>query len=187
MPIASTDLLYKYSVVSGSAGNTVAAGAAGSYLGKYISTTQIVDATLDNLFPDITGDENAASNVDYQCIFIHNNHATLTLQNAVVWLAAIVAGGANNALSVDPTAASAVGSASVQALTIANKNTAPVSTGVSPAALVFTSPTTKSAGLAMGNIGPGQVRGIWVQRSATNSAAQNNDGCTIRVEGDTAA
>lgn len=180
MPIASTDLLYKYSVVSGTAGNTVAAGAAGSYLGKYVSTTQIVDATLDNLFPDITGDENAASNVDYQCIFIHNNHATLTLQNAVVWLAAIVAGGANNGISVDSTAASAVGSASPQALTIANKNTA-------PAGLTFSTPTTKSAGLAVGNIGPGQVRAIWVQRSATNSAAQNSDGCTIRVEGDTAA
>lgn len=41
----------------------------------------------------VTGDENAASDVEYRCIFVHNNHATLTLQGVVVWLSAEVAGG----------------------------------------------------------------------------------------------
>jgi hypothetical protein len=181
MPIASSDILYKWSTTAGAAGNSTAAGAAGTSLGKYIATTQIVDATLNNLFPDITGDENAASNVDYQCIFVHNNHATLTLQNAVAWLSAEVAGGATVALATDNIAASAVGSASAQAAQIANKNTAP--TGVS----AFSAPTTKATGLSLGSIGPGQVKAIWVRRTATNSAAQNNDGATLRVEGDTAA
>lgn len=180
MPIASTDILFKFSTTAGAAGNTTASGGAGTSLGKYISTTLITDATLDNLFPDITGDENAASNVDYQAMFVHNNHATLTLQNAFAWLAAEVAGGANTAIGVDATAASAVGSSTAQAVTIANKNTAPA--GVS-----FASPTAKASGVSLGSIGPGQVRAIWVRRSAANSAALNNDGVTIRVEGDTAA
>lgn len=180
MPIASTDILFKFSTTAGAAGNTTAGGGAGTSLGKYVSTTQIVDATLDNLFPDITGDENAASNVDYQAIFVHNAHATLTLQNAVAWLSAEVAGGATTAVGVDTTAASAVGSATAQALTIANKNTA-------PAAVAFSAPTTKAAGVALGSIGPGQVKAIWVRRTAANTAALNNDGVTIRVEGDTAA
>lgn len=179
MPIASTDILYKWSVGTGP-GNSTGAGAAGTSLGGFIATTQITDATLDNLFPDVTGDENAADNVDYQCFFVHNNHATLTLQNAVVWQSAEVAGGVNCAIGLDPTAISALASASAQAETIANKNTA-------PAGVTFASPTTKAAGLAIGNLGPGQVKAIWVRRTATNSAALNNDGVTVRVEGDTAA
>lgn len=181
MPIASTDLIYKQSVTGGAAGNSLVGGVPGTNLGKYIATTAVVDATIDNLFPDVTGDENAASNVDYQCLFVHNNHATLTLQNAVVWLYSEIAGGANTAIATDNIGVTALASATAQATTIATKDTAPV--GVS----AFSSPTTKATGLPLGNIGPGQVAAIWVRRTATNSAALNNDGVTLRVEGDTAA
>lgn len=183
MAIASSDILYKGSTTAGAAGNTTAQTVAGSNLGKYISTTTVTDAAANNLFPDLTGDENAASNIDYQCLFVWNNHATLTLQNAVLWCSAEVAGGTNTSIGLDTTAASAVGSASAQALTIANKNTA-------PAGVTFTLATTassKGAGLSIGNLAPGTVKAIWVKRTATNSAALNNDGVTLRVEGDTAA
>jgi len=179
VPIASSDIKYKYSVTSGSAGNSTA-GTAGGSLGKYVSTTEITTATLHNLFDVISGDENAASEAEYRCIFIHNSHATLTLQNAVVWMVSEVAGGANAAISVDTTAASAVGSASAQAKEVADENTA-------PSTQTFSSPTTKGAGLSIGNLAAGQVRAVWVRRTATNSAALNNDGVTLRVEGDTAA
>lgn len=180
MPIASTDILFKLSAPGASAGNAIAAGAAGTSLGKYVSTTVVVDATMDNVFPDVTGDENAASNVDYQCLFIHNNHATLTLQNAVMWLASEVSGGVNMALGADTVAPSAVGSSTAQALLIANKNTAPAGVG-------FSAPTTKAAGISLGSIGPGQVKALWLRRTATNSVAVNTDGLAVRVEGDTAA
>jgi hypothetical protein len=182
MPIASTDLIFKLSVATGPGNSTAAVtpADAGS-LGGFISTTPITDATLDNLFPDVTGDENAADNVDYKCIFIHNSNATLTLQRAVAWLAAEVAGGANTAIAVDNIGATSVSSSTAQAASIPNKNTAP--TGVGP----FSSPSTKATGISLGDIPPGEVVAIWVQRTATNSAAQNNDGVTIRVEGDTAA
>lgn len=180
MPIVTSDLVVRLSTSAGSAGNTLA-GSPSSSFGKYISTTALVDNTLDNLFPDITGDENAASNIDYQALFLYNSHASLTLQNAVVWVSAEVAGGANSAIATDNIAASAVGSSSAQAAVIANKNTAP--TGVS----AFSTPTTKATGLSVGSLAPGQVKAIWIRRTATNSAAQNNDGLTVRFEGDTAA
>lgn len=179
MPIVTADILYKFSVQTGSAGNSTAGTAAGS-LGKYISTTQITDATLGNLFDDITGDENAASEAEYRCLFIHNSHATLTLQAPVVWLSAEVSGGANTAISVDTTAASALGASAAQAKEVTDENTAPTSQ-------TFTSPTTKATGLALADLTPGQVRGVWVRRTATNSAALSNDGATLRVEGDTLA
>jgi hypothetical protein len=182
MPIAASDLLYKLSIKTGTAGNQSAQPDPNQSLGKYISTTELATANggLNNLFDDVSGDENAASDVEYRLIFIHNAHATLTLQNAVVWLQSEVAGGANIAISVDTTAASAVGSASAQAKEVADESTAPTSQ-------TFSSPTTKATGLALGNIGPGQVRGIWIRRTATNSAALNNDGVVLRIEGDTAA
>lgn len=180
MAIVATDVLIKGSTTAGSAGDSLAQAVAGSNLGKYMATTQVADATLNNAFPDLTGDENLASQVDYQCIFVHNNHATLTYQNVVVWLSAEVAGGVTCAIGLDTTAASAHGGASAQALTIANKNTA-------PAGVTFSAPTTKATGLSIGNLTAGQVKAVWVRRTAANSAALNNDGVTLSFSGDTAA
>lgn len=179
MPIVEADIKLKLSVKTGSAGDTTAQADPDESLGKYVSTTELVDATLNNLFDDVTGGENAASEAEYRCIFVHNTHATLTLQSAVVWLSAEVAGGAAAAISVDTTAASDADSSSAQAKEVVDENTA-------PATQTFSSPTTKGAGLALGSLAPDEVRAIWVRRTAANSAALNNDGVTIRVEGDTA-
>lgn len=178
MAITAADILFKYSVTA-AAGDTTA-GAAATSLGDQISTTQITDATLGNLFDDVSGDENAASDVEYRCYFVHNNHATLTWQNVVVWLSAEVAGGASAAISVDTTGITAKGSASAQAKSVVDEQTA-------PASQTFSSPTTKGTGLSIGSIPPGSVAAIWVRRTAANTAAVNNDGVTIRCEGDTAA
>ena len=180
MAITATDILFKFSVVA-AAGNTTA-GSAATSLGDQISTTQITDATLNNLFDDVSGDENAASDVEYRCIFVHNAHATLTWQSVVVWLSAEVAAGANAAIAIDDLAASAIGAAVAQADEIANENTAP-GAGVG----AFSSPTTKATGLSLGNIAAGYCRAVWVKRSAANTAALDNDGVTVRCEGDTAA
>jgi hypothetical protein len=180
MPIISTDLLYKFSVKTGYAGNSTAGTAAGS-LGKYISTTQIADNTLNNLFDDVTGDENAASDVEYRCIFIHNAHDSLTLQNAVVWLQSEVSGGASIAIAIDNIEASLIDSESDQADEIADENTAP-----GPGVGSFSSPTSKSSALSLGDIAAGQCRAIWIRRTAANTSPKNNDGVTLRVEGDTA-
>ena len=181
MSIVPADLLFKLSVKTGAAGNATAGTPAGS-LGKYISTTPITNATLNNLFDDISGDENAASDVEYRCIFIHNAHATLTLRSAVAWLSAEVAGGASAAIAIDDIAASAIEASAAQADEIADESTAP-GAGVG----AFSSPTTKGTGLALGDIAAGYCRAIWIKRTAANSAALNNDGVTIRIEGDTAA
>lgn len=173
MPVADTDILLKYSVTTGTDGNADAGTAAGS-LGKHISTTQITTAVANNLFDDVTGVENAASDVEYRCLFIHNAHATITAENVVVYLSAEVAGGTVIAIGVDTTAASVIASASDQAVTVANENTA-------PAGASFTAPTTQATGIAVGNLTAGQCRAIWVRRTAANTAAVDNDGATLRI------
>lgn len=178
MAITATDILFKFSVAA-AAGDTTA-GSAATSLGDQISTTAITDATLHNLFDVISGDENAASEAEYRGIFVHNNHGTLAWENVVVWLSAEVGGGAVAAISVDTTGISPKGQASFQMKTIVDENTA-------PATQSFTAPTTKGTGLAIGTIAAGSVCGIWVRRTAANTDAVDNDGVTIRCEGDTAA
>lgn len=175
MAIVNTDILLKLSTTAGAAGNSNTSTPNAS-LGKYISTTQLVDNTPLNLFDNISGAENAAATVDYRCLFIHNNHATLSWTTVVLWLLSEVAGGASIAIGVDPTAASAIGAAGAQALTIANETTA-------PAGVAFSSPVTFGTGLAVGDIAPGQCKAIWIRRTAAVSAALTNDGVTLRLQG----
>lgn len=180
MAIAPSDIVFRYSTTSGAAGDATAGTAAGS-LGKYVSTTAWAGGVANDLFDDISGAENAASTVDYRCVFVLNNHATLTLLNATVYLSAEVAGGASVALAVDNIGPVAKGSASAQAAQIANETTAPTGT------TAFSSPTTAAGGITLGSLAPGQVRAVWVRRTAANSAALDADGVTIAVTGDTAA
>lgn len=179
MPISSSDIQLLHSVVSGSAGFSTAGTPSGS-LGKYASTTQVA-AGANGLFDNINGTENAAGTQDYRCIFVLNNHATLTATNVTVFLAAEVAGGANVAIALDNIGASAKGSASAQAAQIANETTAPSGVGA------FSSPTSDATGLAIGSLAPGQVKAVWVRRTATNSAPVDADGVTLAVFFDTAA
>lgn len=178
MAIVAGDLLIKLSVKTGSAGNTTAGTPAGS-LGKYISTTAVSGTALNNIFDDVTGQENFDSDTEFRCIFVHNNHGSLTLQNAVVYISSQVSGGALAAIAVDSVASSAVGSSSAQALEVVDENTA-------PAAISFSAPTTRSTGLSLGNIAAGSVKAFWIRRTASNSAALSNDGAVFVVSGDTA-
>lgn len=177
--ITPAEIVWRYSVKTGSAGNSVAGTAAGS-LGTWISTTAWAGGVANDLFDDVTGAENAASTVDYRCVFVYNSNAANVLQNAVVYLSAEVGGGANIAIAVDSTAASALAAGTAQALTAATE-TAP---GTPITSLAYSSPTTIATGLALGNIGIGQVRAVWVRRTATNSAAQSADGVTLACTGD---
>ena len=175
MPIVPSDIQKRYSVAA-AAGDTTA-GSAATSLGDQISTTQITDDSFGNIFPDVTGDEALAGVVKYRCIFALNNHSTLTLQNATAAISSQISGGSVVAIGVDPTAVSAKGSASAQALTIASENVAPagVTFGAGP--------------ITLGSIGPGQVKGIWVrQTTAANTTPPGVDGTdnfVLDITGDT--
>lgn len=179
MPISASDMQIMYSTTAGSAGDSTAGTASGS-LGKYVSTTPVA-AGANGLFDNISGAENAASTVDYRCVFVKNNHASLTASSVTIYMSAEVAGGANVAIALDNIATSAKGSASAQAAQIASETTTPTGVGS------FSSPTTDGAGLAIGSLAPGQVKAVWVRRTATNSGPVDADGVTLSVSFDTPA
>lgn len=172
MPIASGDILYRLSVAA-AAGDTTA-GTPATSLGDQISTTTITTATLNNIFDDVSGAEAAAGDVEYRCIFVLNNHATLTLTGAQTSIQSQTAGGGTIDIGLDTTAISAKGSASAQALTVANESTAPA--GVTFAATPIT----------LGDLAPGQVKAVWLRRTVTAGAgALNPDGVVLNTTGDT--
>jgi hypothetical protein len=186
--IVSSDILFKLSAPGASAGNTVAATSGNSW-GNYISTTQLSATPLDNLFPDITGAQNAADQVDYACVFIHNNTTSgNSMLNTVAWLplSLFVSGGANVAIAADTFAASAIGTSSQQAVKITASTNAPVGVSgwVSPTNTAPSYPSYTN-GIQLGTIAPGFCIAVWLRRTATNSAPVNNDGCTIEIDFDT--
>jgi hypothetical protein len=184
MPILSTDIQYLLAAPGASSGYSSTSTVYNS-LGKYVSTTQISSTPLNNLWPDLTGAQNAADQVDYQCVFILNNTTSGdTCLNGTVWLptSGYVTGGATFAVGVDPAGASAKGASSVQAATIANATTAPG--GVT----VWAAPSsTSSGGLSVASLPPGDVLAVWIRRTATNSGPVNNDGFVLEFDFDTMA
>ena len=169
MPIASGDIDFH---LSGGAGNTDV----NASLGGARATQQIVDATVQNLFDNVTGQESADGDIEYRGFYVRNAHGTLTLENARIWIQTLTPSADSE---VDIALADEGLNGTME--TIANETAAPVGP-------TFTRPVTKGTGLNLGNIPFGQHFGIWIRRTITaGAAAFNNDGPTIRVEGDTQA
>lgn len=167
-------------IVAGDIDFHLSGGAANSdvnaSLGGAISTTQIVDATAHNLFDIIGSAEASAGDTEYRCFYVKNNHGSLTLQNAVIWLSTD-SSGADTDIAIALAGEGVNGTAE----TVANESTAPVGE-------TFTTPTTEGGALSIGNIPAGQHQAIWVRRTV-NAAASAATGlsATFTVKGDTAA
>lgn len=169
MPIASSDIKF---YLSGGAANSDPNAA----LGGAISSTEITDASVANLFDNVSSAESSAGDTEYRCLYMKNTHATLALQSAKVYIQ-------TNTPSADTSAEIGLGSSAVNGTesTVANESTAPGSVTFSTAAGVGNA-------LSIGNIPAGQHKAIWVKRIVgAGAAAYNADSVIIRVEGDTAA
>lgn len=168
MPIAPTDIEFR---LSGGGSNTDP----NASLGGAKSSTEI-GTGLHNLFDIVGSAESAAGDTEYRCFYVHNAHATLDLENAVIFIQ-------SNTPSADTSVEIAVGSSAVNGTeqTVANESTAP--TGVT-----FSSAANLGAALALGTIPAGEHRAVWVKRIVSaDAAAYNDDQVTLRVQGDTAA
>lgn len=169
MPIASGDIDFH---LSGGGSNTDPNAA----LGGAISSTQITDATVANLFDNVSSAESSAGDTEYRCLYVKNNHGSLTLQSAKVYIQ-------TNTPSSDTSVEIALGTSSVNGTeqTIANESTAPSGTS-------FSSAAGSGNALSIGDIPAGQHKAVWVKRIVGSSAAAYNaDSVIIKVEGDTAA
>lgn len=138
--------------------------------GRWASTTQLNQTvTLDNLFPDLAGPQNAAQQVDYQCLFVFNTDETDTMTNVVAWLpqSGLLTEAVDWAVGADTTAASpATATGAAQAGYITSPTLAPstVSAWKSPSASI-------AGGAPLPSIEPGQVAALWIRRTAIGYSA----------------
>jgi hypothetical protein len=165
MPIVSTDIKSYY---SGGCSNTDPAAS----IGGARSTTEVNWAAL---FDTVSSAEGAAGDVEYRCVYFFNDHPTLTLEAAKVWIQA-------NTPSADTTIdiGLAAAGASATETAVANESTA-------PAGVTFLAAANEGTALSLGNLAPDAYHGVWVRRTVTAGAAAASDTFTVRVKGDTAA
>lgn len=161
MAIVSTDIQYR---LSGGASNSNPAIS----LGGVKSST-----AASNYFDDVSSAEASAGDTEYRCVYVHNNHGTLSLIGAKVFIQ-------TNTPSSDTDVAIGLGSSAINGTeqTVADESTAP--TGVS-----FSAPTTFAGGLAIGDLAAGAHKAVWVRRTVNAGAAAYADSFTLRVQGDT--
>ena len=161
MAIISTDIKYR---LSGGASNSDPSLS----LGGVKSST-----AASNYFDDVSSAEASAGDTEYRCVYVHNNHGSLTLIGAKVWIQA-------NTPSGNTDVAIGLGTSAVNGTeqTVADESTAP--SGVS-----FSQPTTFAGGLSIGDIPTGQHKAVWVRRVVNAAAAAYADSFTLRVQGDT--
>lgn len=172
MPIVTGDIVFR---LSGGASNTDPSAALGG--AKSTVAGGIINKTaLNNIFDDTSGDEGAAGDVEYRCIYIENAHGTLTWGAIKAWIETQSASPSSAfALGLDP---AGVGGT---ATTVADEDTA-------PAGVTFSSPADKASGITVPDLAAGADIPLWLRKTITaGAAAANSDGPGYRIQGDTGA
>lgn len=164
MAILTTDILYR---LSGGASNAVQAASLGGAKSSNAASAAIFDA--------VSAGESSAGDIEFRCIYVHNAHASLSLDNAVLWIPA-------NTPSTSTVVEAGLGTSAINGTeqTVADETAA-------PSGVTFAAVATKGAGVSLGNIPAGQHRAVWLRRTVNAAAAAASDTFTVRVEGDTAA
>jgi len=166
MAVLNTDIKF---YLSGGAANSNPALS----LGGIISSVEVNPATL---WDNISSAEAAAGDTEYRCIYVKNTSVADTLLAAAAWVS-------SNTPSASTTLDIGLGFAAVN-----STETAVGGEGTAPSGPTFSAPSTKAAGLVIGDMAAGAYKALWLRRTVTaGAAAYNNDGATINVGGDTGA
>lgn len=177
MPVVTGDLELRLSIPGGGPGDSDPQPDPDDSLGEFMSTTVLVDNVANNLMRDMTGAEGQAGVTLYRCLFVVNTNVADTWGSVALWVSSQESGGAEVAIGLDPAGAVAMDSASDQAATIADEETAP--TGVT-----FSTPTTQETGLALGDIGPEECYAFWFRWTlAADSPAKAADDVVFALSG----
>lgn len=177
--IQTSDIIFRLSEPT-SPGNANAQGTLTASYGGYLATTA-PSSTTNLLFPGTT----TINETTYRCVFVENNTASGNTYTGggVYLIGGYHSAGGTVSIGVDPTAASPIGSATAQAVTSATSGT------VAPSGVTFSSPTTASTALALGDIPPGYCKAIWIRRTTpgTLPSPQFTETINLGISGSSAA
>jgi hypothetical protein len=127
-------------------------------LGGVISSTLFTDATLQNLFANVSPAEALAGSVKYRALSFKNTSAFIAY-SSVTYIS-------QETTSADTTVAIAYDSTGTQS--IVNEDAAPIG-------LSFSTPLSLAAGIALGDVAAAGVRRMWFRRTVSAAAVQASD------------
>lgn len=141
-----------------------------------ISSAELTDNTLNNLFPDVSGDQSAAGLISYRKCFFKNTNATLSGTATKLWiLSQTTASGDAITIGKDPAGLNAAGADIANELAV-------------PAGVSFVTAVDKANGLDLGTVTAGGRWAIWVKRTVDAGAgAADADSYQLKAECDTTA
>ncbi len=162
MPInPTTDIQYR---LSGGAANTDPFLSRGGAMSTD-SAGIIADNTMNSIFDNVTGPESSAGRTEFRCIFIKNNHGSITFASPKIYIYNDTASGDDHIEIGTGLVASGVG---IVEQTIGSETTAPSS-------ISFQQPLTVDAAIPFEDIPPGGGKGIWIKRVVNAGAQQYED------------
>lgn len=183
MAIVSGDIKF-YLTGAGSDGGAQANSNAS--LGRYRSSTEIVDSSLHNLFDEVNGTESQAGDTEYRCICVKNTNILDTWEAVKVWLATAT-GNSQDVVSFAlevPTGGDQTGSAQVIGNETTTPNTGAGNVGNWSTATSETNAETVEINAHDANLDAEEILFIWIRRTiAAGASAQSGDGVTLRVKG----
>ena len=143
-------------------------------LGGAITSDEVVDGDLHNLFDKVSSDESLAGDTEYRCAYVKNTHASITLEETISYIAA-------NTASTTTDMSIGFGTAVVGGTeqTIVNESAAP--TGI-----VWQNLTGVANGVILGDIPAGSHKAVWFKRVIDPvTLATPLDGITLTTRGST--
>jgi nitrogen regulatory protein PII len=145
-------------------------------LGGAISSTEMVDNNLHNLFAKVNAAEALTGSTKYRAVYVKNqNGHGLDYQDIVAYIASQTT---SDDTSIEIAVSTEAKNTTIQ--TIANENTAP--TGQTS----WVSAEGISNGQSMGTLGDGEYRGLWIKRIVEeNATAYGSDSATFGTQGET--
>lgn len=169
MPILLSEIKF---YLSGGASNADISAA----LGGVISSNIVSITSLHNLFTAVTPGEALAGDVEYRCIYVRNTNVSLTMSSVMAW---INSNTPNTQSTLDIGLGTSVISATEQTVSDASS---------APGAVTFSAPTSKEAGLVIGDLVTDATKAIWLRRTISVAAvAYSGDQASLSIGGGTPA
>jgi len=131
-------------------------------IGGVITSTEVADDQLHNLFDKTLGTESTAGDIEHRCIYVKNTHGSLELELAKIWISTNTSSPAN----IITIARDVIGKDGI-AETETDEDNAPTNAGTT-----FSNPTAYSGGLSLDGLAVGTA----VLTSQAVSSITINDG-----------
>lgn len=159
--------------LSGGSGNTDP----NASLGGAISTTQVTDNTLRNLFDDVSSGEALAGDIEYRCAYLKNTNGSSTLSSVVIWISSNTPNASTfYEIGLDPAGVSGTAT-----------QPSPLDENDPPPGVTFShspDPDSLAHALAIGNMAAGAYQAVWFKRTVLAGAgAAANDPATFSISG----